>query len=139
MIFPKDKSVCHINQAIIVSQENQKIHRARNEDACDVYKYKIDGDILSLPSDGMRCDYMLENETKKDVYLIELKGTDVLKALEQIEATIQKFKAKLSTYSINPRVIYRTNTHDIQSSKVINFRSKYPRTQLKTTIIDEKI
>lgn len=138
MLF-SGKSLCDINQPIIVSCENKKTHRANNNNKNSVFQYKIDGDIISTTSPERRCDYLLENETKRTVYLIELKGTDVQHAVEQIEATIKKFGSILGSYTIMPRIIYRGNTHGVNSSRVVKFKRDYPQSIFKETIIEEYI
>lgn len=139
MLFPGSKSYCDINQKIIVCTENNKTYRAINSDENDVYQYKMDGDIIPKGSLEQRCDYVVENETKKNVYLIELKGGDIKHAVDQIEATVQKYKTQFSTYTILPRIVYRNNTHDVHSSKIAAFKRKYPNRIIKTSQIKEHI
>ena len=78
------KSLCQEQQAIIVSSEQGRQHRAINSDRCFVTHYQIDGAVIRT---GLRCDYLLINEDKSDAYLIELKGTDIVHAVDQLEAT----------------------------------------------------
>ena len=80
------KSLCQEQQAIIVSSEQGRQHRAINSDRCFVTHYQIDGAVIRT---GLRCDYLLINEDKSDAYLIELKGTDIVHAVDQLEATAQ--------------------------------------------------
>lgn len=139
MLFESEKSLCGLNDKIIVCKENQSEYRAENLALDNVYKFKIDGDILSVSDSSVRCDYLVENETKKHAYFIELKGSDITHAIEQIEATINKYKGKLTLYEIKPRIIYKNNTHDIKNSKVRQFKSKYKSVVFKTTMYSEKI
>ena len=138
MLFP-NKSICQINQKIIVSSENKKTHTANNVEGCNVFQYKIDGDIIPTTSPEVRCDYLVENETKQTAYLIELKGTNLLHAVEQIEATINKYSVQLRSYAIKPRIIYRANTHAVQQSKVSKFKIKYKDCIIKTECFSENI
>ena len=87
------KSLCQEQQAIIVSSEQGRQHRAINSDRCFVTHYQIDGAVIRT---GLRCDYLLINEDKSDAYLIELKGTDIVHAVDQLEATAQ------TSYKIPP-------------------------------------
>jgi len=134
-----NKSKCNEKQPIIVSKENKKEHRAINIDKDSVFHYKIDGDIIPSTSPEQRCDYLLENETKKTVYLIELKGKHMNEAVDQIEATAKKFSSLLSTYALFPRIVHGGNTHAIHSSKVVAFKRKYPKCKIDTVVIEEKI
>ena len=137
MIFPS-KSKCIIHQRCIVSKENHREHRAINVDGDRVFHYKIDGDIVPKSDPHARCDYLIEDETKNRLYLIELKGTDVKRAVEQIEATIDLFADKFQGI-FYPRIIHRSNTHAIASSKVNKFKRKYPFNRFETNSFEEKI
>lgn len=141
MLFNDISSRCDPKCPIIVSRENGKTHRALNSDRSTVYQYKIDGDVIQKADSQKRCDYLVENEDKKTAYLIELKGTDLLHAIEQIEATILLFarKFKENSYTVYPRIVYGSNTHAVNDSRYRNFMKKYPQSKIKTTIIEEVI
>lgn len=139
MLFEAEKSLCGLNDKIIVCREKQSEYRAENLELDNVYKFKIDGDILTDSDSSVRCDYLVENETKKQAYFIELKGRDITHAIEQIEATINRYKGKLTSYEIKPRIVYKNNTHDIKSSKARQFKSKYKSAVFKTNMFSEKI
>lgn len=138
MIF-NNKSKCTLHQKVVVCEECHKKYIANNIERDEVYKYKIDGDVLSPSTSQPRCDFLVENATKGNAYLIELKGTDITHAVEQIEATICLFSAQLGDYTILPRIVYRRNTHGIRSSKVNAFKRKYPKTKIQTNVIEENI
>lgn len=139
MIFDKSKTICSINQKLIVSEEQKKKHVANNNDYNNVYHFKIDGDILPEGTSPQRCDFLLENETKHKAYLIELKGKNLNHAIEQIESTIKIFKGKFDSYEILPRIVYKSNTHAVHSSKVNSFKMKYPKSIIRTIVIEENI
>ena len=84
---------------------------------------------------------MVENEDKKTAYIIELKGTDLPRALEQIEATIQLFSRKFTqnNYTIYPRIVFGSNTHAVNDTRYRNFLKKYPQAKIRATIIEESI
>ncbi len=73
------ESLCSKNAAWIVSRDkgNPQYHRADNRRRAYVTQYKIDGIVITT---GNRCDFMLMNEDTKIAYLIELKGSDLVKA-----------------------------------------------------------
>lgn len=140
MIFDNEKSLCKTNQKIIVSQENGRKNCANNVDSNKVFQYKIDGDIVRKNAKQQRCDYIVENEDKKSAYLIELKGTDVEHAIDQVVSSINQFEADLKGYNILPRIIYRPNSHAIKnSSKIRAFKRNYPKSKIETNIITENI
>lgn len=139
MILDKSKSICTKRQRTIVSEENKRKHIANNVDGNIVHHFKIDGGIVPTSSSMPRCDYLVINLEKKNAYPIELKGTDVKRAVDQIRSTINYLGGELSTYSILPRIIYTSNTHDVRDSKVRSFKKDYPRCVLKTNTYEEKI
>ncbi len=139
MIFDECKSHCSKKQVVIVSEENKMKHIAHNINYDTVYQFRIDGEIIPQNSQKKRCDYLLENETKKVVYLIELKGTNVEHAVDQIESTINIYRQKLSNYKILPRIIYKSNTHSIHSSKVLLFKRKHSDSKITTMVFEENI
>ena len=139
MIFEKSKSLCNVKQKIIVCEENRQKYIANNVNNNRVFKYNIDGDILPSGSSQLRCDFLVENETKKNAYLIELKGKNVEHAIDQINATVRCFKAQLCGYTVFPRIVYRRNTHGVRSSKANAFRIKYPKSRIETNVIEENI
>lgn len=139
MIFAKEHSLCAEKQQIIVSSENGKEHRALNKHANVVFQFKIDGDIISQSSEYQRCDYILENQTKLHAYLIELKGSDINHAVEQIRNTCKMFKNELKGYIIRPRIVCRSNTHAVRGSKVRMLKKDYDNTIIRNDVIEETI
>lgn len=127
MLF-EGKSKCETYQKIVISKENRNEHHVRNESRSCIYQYRIDGDIEKR-STVKKCDYMVEvcNDQKKLAFVIELKGSDLRTALQQIEATIELFSAQLAGYALCPRIIlHRIPTHDIHGSDYRKFKKKYP-------------
>lgn len=139
MIFSKELSRCDERQRVIVSAENKRKHIAHNNDNSQVFQFRIDGDIEDSGSSDRRCDYVIENETKKTLYPIELKGHNIVHAVEQINDTIQKYSSLFSGYKLLPRIVCsKASTHNIQTSTVLSFKRKYS-TIIKENIIDEDI
>lgn len=133
MLFDKRKSQCAPKQLTIVSKDkknNNRKHIAHNKNASKIYQYKIDGDIIKT-NDICKCDYLLENETSATLYFIELKGSDLGHATEQIESTIKHFKDTkhindiMKNYKINVRIVCHSKTHQLLETKVKKFVQKY--------------
>ena len=82
-------SLCSKNAVQIVSKDkkNPQYHKGLNPRKAYVTQYQIDGVVIKT---GSRCDYLLMNEESQTAYLIELKGSDLVKAAEQLEATERK-------------------------------------------------
>lgn len=123
-----DKIISHCDEKakIITCNEHNKIYKAINIDFDCVYFYHIDGEVIV---DGARCDYMLENGTKNNLYFIELKGKDVAHAIDQISNTVNFIKniKSYSKYKMKMRIVCKSNTHNvIASSSYRNFKKTYP-------------
>jgi hypothetical protein len=93
-------------------------------DALDIIsKYRVDGClIVDLDS---KCDYLLLNCTKEISYFVELKGSDLMKAVEQIDRSIDILHRDFKEYSVEARIVLtRVNTTDLKSAKLIRLESK---------------
>lgn len=109
-----------------VSRENNCVHTANNPSGHYVRKFRIDGDIIpKQDTNTERCDYLLVNDIKKDSYYIELKGSDIEKAIDQIEKSILMVKDSLPAYRVFRRIIFHSGTHQIQRQKVVKWKTRY--------------
>jgi len=68
---------------IIAVSENTRNFEIRNDKSRLVYTVEVDGCLIN---DGKRCDYLFEID--KLVIYVELKGSDIQKAYNQLIATI---------------------------------------------------
>jgi hypothetical protein len=87
--------------SIAVCFENGKKFTLNN--ATTFLKVQIDGDVLPLNDKATRCDFLLfkeENSKRLIEIFVELKGTDVPKALEQLEGSIQMFGKSSNQYAM---------------------------------------
>lgn len=133
MLFDVQYSLCKKNQSIVVSKENGNQHVLNNKSLCNVFQYHIDGGI-NKSSQGKRCDYIVEAEKapRPYAYIIELKGSDLKVAIDQILNTINDYRSNLKGYTIFPRiVIHRTSTHDIHGYRYRELKKLYPETVVK--------
>ena len=134
------QSICRPKEATIVSKDRKSAvkHIAHNREASDVSHYRIDGEVIK---EGSRCDYLLLNETKKDAYFIELKGSDISHALEQLDETAKKLSSELAGYTLYFRIVAnRINTQAIRDTKYHRYQKKWQgRLQKKTTCKEEDI
>lgn len=141
MIFEEKYSACRKDQKLIVSRESGNVHILRNHDSFSVFQFHVDGKIIK-DSCEERCDYIVEAQKPPRLlaYVIELKGSDLNKALDQIESTIHMLGERLKGYQILPRVvIHKTMTHDIQGSRCRRFRKRYPDLVIKCVSLEEAI
>lgn len=76
------------NRIVSVS-ENKRAFRIKNDSNFTINKIEVDGCYITT---GAKCDYLLEvisQNTVTMVFYVELKGSDINHAIEQLEATIQ--------------------------------------------------
>lgn len=134
------ESLCNKNAAQIVSKDkgNPQYHKGYNIRKEYVTHYKIDGVVIKK---GGRCDYLLINEEAKVAYLIELKGSDLVKAAEQIEATEKILEQELSGYSLRYRIVAnKCKTQEIYSSAYRKYQLRWKgRLIQKKGFIEEDI
>ena len=112
------QSLCNKNEKVIVSKDkrNPQYHKGINTKGAYVTHYQIDGIVIK---EGSRCDYLLINEDTRIVYLIELKGSDLVKAAKQLEETEKALEKVLSVYNYKFRyriVANKCKTTEIRSS-----------------------
>ncbi|MCI8977685.1 hypothetical protein AALB47_07155 [Lachnospiraceae bacterium 54-11] len=134
------KSLCNKYASQIVSQDkgNPQYHKRINSANTYVTHYKIDGIVIKT---GSRCDYLLMNEEKRIAYLIELKGSDLVRAAGQLEATEKFLGQELSDYELQFRIIAnKCKTQEIHSSAYRKYQIRWKgRLIQKTGFIEENI
>lgn len=108
-----------------VSSENGCSHIGNNKDNSYIRQYKVDGDVFSPASTAERCDYLLLNDTKQNAYYIELKGSDIHKAMQQIDNSVSMLQPAHAGYTVYRRIVYRTGSHDVNSSVVTRWKCKH--------------
>lgn len=134
------ESLCGKNAAQIVSRDkgNPQYHKGNNADKAYVTHYQIDGVVIK---EGGRCDYLLINEDARVAYLIELKGSDLVKAAEQIERTERVLKKELSKYQLQYRIVAnKCKTQAVASSAYRKYQIRWKgRLKQKAGFMEENI
>ncbi|MCM1220211.1 MAG: hypothetical protein NC251_13825 [Lachnoclostridium sp.] len=134
------ESICSKDAAQIVSRDrgNPQYHKGINSERVYVSHYKIDGVVLKS---GHKCDYLLMNEVTRIAYLIELKGSDLVKAAKQLEATEKELLQQLSGYNLRYRIVAnKCRTQEIHSSEYRKYQIRWKeRLLLRTGYIEEEI
>ena len=99
-------------------------YRYINQSSDHLAKYIVDGGLIT--DNGAKCDYLLLNCEKKQSYFIELKGSDIIRALEQIDRSIDLLKNDLSDFSFFARIVVtRINTTNLEkNSKFLRLEKK---------------
>ena len=122
-----------------VSSENGCKHEAKNPDKKAIRQFKVDGEVFPKGHDPERCDWLLLDDTKGNAYYIELKGSDIPHAIEQIESTIREIHWSISEYIVFKRIVYKTGTHKIQESSVIKWKQRNKNAIIKEKQLTENI
>lgn len=134
------ESLCEKNAEQIVSRDkgNPQYHKGINAAKVYVTHYQIDGIVIKS---GDRCDYLLMNEENKIAYLIELKGSDLIKAAKQLETTEKVLHQELTGYSLRYRIVAnKCKTQEIRSSEYRKYQIRWRgRLVQKTGAIEERI
>lgn len=103
-------------------EEKQKVYSARNKEKQKVCLIRIDACLIE---EGKKCDYLLLNCDSKVSYFIELKGNDMLHAVEQIDRSIDLLINKISEYAVNARIVLsRVYPPDLESNKYKKLKKK---------------
>lgn len=125
--------------AEFVSSENGCKHIGRNVSGHEIRQFKIDGEVIAKNADTVRCDYLLLNDEAKRAYYIELKGSDLEKAIQQIDATVRMLQDSLTGYATYRRIIYFSGTTDIKGSAVQRWKAKHPTAIIRRRLYSEAI
>ena len=105
-----------------VSTENKCTHVGENKAHDDVRHFLIDGGVLPKEKDPERCDYLLLNDSNQRAFFIELKGSDIKKAISQIETTVDMIVDSLPEYTVYKRIIYHSGTQALQNNDVLKWK-----------------
>jgi len=105
-------------RSIAQFNENGMIYKGINNTKKKVLRYQVDGAMIS--NGVKKCDNALGLPEQNIMYLIELKGSDLKKAAEQILETIVELSDKLDGMIVHGRVVCsRIPKPDIRSSQII--------------------
>lgn len=111
--------------SIFTSEENRCVHVGLNVNKNNVRQYQVDGGVYKKDTTPTRCDYLLINDDKRDSYYIELKGSDIEKAIQQVDVTVEDICPSLGGYQIYRRIIYHTKSHSVNGSKALSWKKKH--------------
>lgn len=115
----------HENRSIVSFKDkgHSTEYRYKNLNFNHLAKYRIDGGLIM--DNGAKCDYLLLNCEQKKSYFIELKGSDIIRAIEQIDRSIDILKNKLPDFTFSARIVLtRVNTIALKSNKLIKLDKK---------------
>ena len=110
-----------------VSRENHCEHIGDNPEEKYIRQIKVDGDVFPPGKEPKICDYLLLNDTDKVSYYIELKGSDIRTAIEQIDSTVSLIAPAIKDYTVIFRriILHKVRPHEIQDSSVIKWKRRH--------------
>lgn len=115
-------------------EEHRKKMLFHNPSRKSCLKIQVDGCAIT---NGERCDSLLKVDTDEGAeYYVELKGTDVSHALEQIERTIQ---ALHDDHSPICAYIIPTNQNPADTTKIQQYRARLKKKYNARLVIKERI
>lgn len=111
------------NESNLSFTQKSRTYTAFNKNKKQVLGFWIDGRLItSLETKKCDCAIIVENDL---CYLIELKGESIDDACEQLDVTLEYFKAKYQMQKFVCRiVISRFNTHKVRDEKYILLEKK---------------
>ncbi len=112
------------NKIVTFSDKSSRTKYIYENDSLDeLSKYYVDGCLIN--DEYSKCDFLLLNGTKEISYFIELKGSDLVKAVEQIDRSIDILHKDFKAFSVEARIVLtRVNTIELKSAKLIRLESK---------------
>lgn len=125
MAFSNHFDFQHDNRSIAVvsDKKSSTVYRYINENLSHLAKYRVDGGLIG--DNGPKCDYILLNCEKQKSFFIEIKGSDLARAVEQIDRSIDLLKPSLRNFAIYARIVLtRVNTTDLRSIAFLKLEQK---------------
>ena len=95
--FNEKRKVC-------IAYENGKKYQLNNTSDVIVRKVKVDKCLVQNIGER-RCDFLMNADELTRVFFIELKGSDLNKAVNQIYSTIIYLKSEFKNYRIDARIV----------------------------------
>lgn len=88
-------------------------------------KYRIEGGLIPKNAEDKKADFLLLNCENKQSFFIELKGSDMLRAIDQINKSIDLLESNLTDFAFFARIVLTKTSHtDLRSLKYIQLRQR---------------
>jgi len=114
-----------MKKSVFVGRGKKSEFRINNDTGKTVTKYIVDDCLLQSFRREEKCDFLFWVLESKLIYLVECKGSDVLKAVSQISSTLEVLKNTLKDYVLKGRIIpTRVNSPDLQTSSYRKLRER---------------
>ncbi len=84
-------------------------------------KYRVDNCLIN---EGEMCDFLLVVEDE-NLYFIELKGSDLIKAVSQVNTSLDKLLPIFNHNAVNGRIVLsKVNSPDLRDTRLIKLRKR---------------
>lgn len=117
--YSENQTVC--NDKIIVLKDSESCSiRFLNPEQMNIYKVKVDDGLIrdSEGNNRKKCDYMIYTaDDDKLVIYIELKGSNINLAIEQLESTVLLTRQDFKSYSLKKAYISSRSSPKTQYQK----------------------
>ncbi|MBF0165708.1 MAG: hypothetical protein HQM01_14595 [Magnetococcales bacterium] len=125
----KCQCLCDQRKKFVV-QEKGRSYRLENPHGQEVCQIRIDGCFLSA-EEGKRCDYLFRVDAMRTAFFVELKGSDLLHAVRQIQDSWETLSRDLAGDVVNARIVVtRVNVPNIENNpELLDLRKKIAKTQ----------
>ncbi|GHV65581.1 hypothetical protein FACS1894199_06640 [Bacteroidia bacterium] len=122
--FDKHAEFQHEEHKIVTFKDKgTSEYKYTNKSSNHLAKYIVDGKLIA--DKGAKCDFLLLNCEQKQSYFIELKGSDMIRAIEQIDRSIDLLKPNLADFAFFARIVLtKVATIDSKSTKLVKLEKK---------------
>ena len=94
-----------------------------NGSSNNLAKYLVDGKLIA--DNDPKCDFLILNCERCQSYFIELKGSDIIHAFEQINRTIDLLRPDLANFSLFARIMLtKVSTVGTKSTQLVKLAKK---------------
>lgn len=109
---------------IINAQENKSKYSLLNPQRREICKIQLDACVFK-DAKRQRCDYLFLSCETSTAFFVELKGSDLLHAIDQIEKSIDQLAGTITDAKTNARVVLsKAQTPDMRTPKYLKFKKK---------------
>lgn len=114
---------CDDRKEIVARDKREKrIYKIINKTSKKFCLVRVDGCLII---EGKKCDYLIVNCTDQSAIFIELKGSHLPEAAEQIDASLTQLQKHLPEFTIYARIVTSKMTApDLNSSQITKLRKK---------------
>ena len=112
------------NRIIAFSDTRSRVqYKVLNTLSKELSYFQVDGALIN-DERVEKCDHLLIDCSEENSYFIEIKGSDLIKATQQILSTIAILKPKMAGLKMNARIVLtRVNATDLRDSAFVRFKN----------------